>query len=858
MRIAAHSHVPKALWDDAAARSDDAWLAHRADWIAIEVENFVNANLSFAVLQGDRVAAIQPLYLSTQSEGTPHGERLLHSGIHRHAGLALCPDLEVHERSEAQAVAMRHVIDLAEALAADRIQLSVQNLAPRSLRADRDMVPVWVAEHGFVLGMGFGPSGIDPAPGFSTLAADQIVDLTPSEAVLFSGVDRKAVRKAEKSGLAFSIDVTADGLERYWALAQSSAMRTGEVLPARSYYEAILDRLGPQGHALLYFVSHDGRDAAALFLLVDKAGASYLGGVSDTSYLGLRPNDFIHWRAMLDLKARGVRYYRLGPIFPEVPADWPIAKVSRFKSKFGARSYPTIVASRWLSRRAAVAAVGRAASIMTSMAEVVAVAPCAPSVGADLVAHLLRVVGLDASSIADERRGTVVVADAGAKRHMAAAREAAAEGTPVVVLGARAAAAGLDAPPVTCAAPGLYEAVNGNTYWKRLRSLHGATVIDEPGAVPIVQTPAGAPVWSFVRHGVGGLLLVGTDLAADLMRFRQGDPAAARNRPTEAVWGIAGERPLYLFEQQLEPDRPHDRMADWWIWALRDALVRHAGVRARDVLPGGAPGAVIVTGDDDQAPIEDYRAQAGRLRGLPVTYFLHPLAKHTRQSLHEVSAGRVVEWELHPDALSTPHEYGARLAEQCAWFERLVGRRPRLVRNHGFLNDGYWGHAKPWIDEGIVASTNLPGLDGRVLNGSLLPGRLALDGALTPHWSLLTAFGDGVFFVNDASDNDVTARIQSFADGIISSEVPGVIVMNLHPANHERAAAMHAAACELVEAHGFVALTLGNAIDWFDSWAELECPATQGAAAAPSAGVFLRLLQEWTAITPTKPGRRPT
>ena len=82
------------------------------------------------------------------------------------------------------------------------------------------------------------------------------------------------------------------------------------------------------------------------------------------------------------------------------------------------------------------------------------------------------------------------------------------------------------------------------------------------------------------------------------------------------------------------------------------------------------------------------------------------------------------------------------------WFYKLIGRRAKYVRNHGFLNDGYWRHAVAWCKEGIVGSSNLPGLDGRILNGSLLPSRLVLNGKVTSHWSILTAFGDGAFFIH--------------------------------------------------------------------------------------------------------------
>jgi hypothetical protein len=353
-----------------------------------------------------------------------------------------------------------------------------------------------------------------------------------------------------------------------------------------------------------------------------------------------------------------------------------------------------------------------------------------------------------------------------------------------------------------------------NQDWGRLKSFFMANAFAGPALIPIVTDEAGLPVWAFMPDAMGSTVLIGTDLAADLTLLRQGDPAAAANRPTEAQWGIAGERPTYLFEGQLQADKPQDRMADWWMWTLRDALIRHARAKADDILPFGAKGMVIVTGDDDQAPLEDYRAQEKLLGSLPVTYFLHPLTKHTRQTMEEHALGRSVEWEIHPDALDTPNEYDARFDEQAGWFEGLTGRKPSLVRNHGFLNDGYWGHAKAWARHGVTGSSNLPGLDCHVLNGSLLPARLALNNHLTDHWSILTAFGDGVMFALEWDADTATQAIRAAGQRVIASGVPGILVFNLHPANHERAACMHVAVQNLVE-NGFTAMTLGTALEWF-------------------------------------------
>jgi hypothetical protein len=824
MKAVAFDAAPRAGWDAVAEASDDAWLTHRADWVDVETRFFVSANLSFALVEGDEIIAVQPLYLNTAEQGTPNGEVLVHSGIHRHTGLALSPGLSRSGRIEAQKLAMARILDLSLSHGADRVQLNAHNLAPRQRSADRDQIPYWAMGHGFHLGMGFGPQGLAPAPGFGVCNADQIVDLNQPAEALFEAVDsacRRAIRKAEKAALSFAITTSNIELERYWTLALRSASRTGEQLPLRGYYDDLAARFGPTGNMALAFASHDRRDVAALLLMIDKGAASFLAGVSEPDALAMRPNDFIHWNAILACKQMGLSAYRFGPVFPETPQDWAIARVSAFKGKFGGKGTPVIQGSLFLKPSYAAECVERAVENMRQIGRL-ADAPLrpSPSPAAENIAHYLRLVGVSGAST-DLGSAKVLIVDAGAQGGWIAARRASEEGIPVVLLRPERAAefirsarftADAAEPPISCRA----RSARGEA-WGRLRSLHGVHLIDGDAGVVVIEDQWGKALWRWLPCGRSGMMLLGTDLHRDLIRIRQGDPAKAANRPTEAQWGIAGERPIYLFEDQLDPLHPGVRMADWWIWTLRDALVRHGGVSAGDVLPFGAPGAVIVTGDDDQAPLSDYSGQARKLGRLPVTYFLHPLTKHDAGSLASHSQARAVEWELHPDALDAPDHYGARLHEQSQWFTELVGRRPRLVRNHGYLNDGYWGHAGPWRNEGIIGSSNLPGVDGRVLNGSLLPARLVLDGALTPHWSQLTAFGDGVFFILDWSAETALDKITDYGREIVRSRVPGIIVLNLHPANHEKAAAMHEAAHRLVAELGFSAMTFGAAIDWFDA-----------------------------------------
>lgn len=94
------------------------------------------------------------------------------------------------------------------------------------------------------------------------------------------------------------------------------------------------------------------------------------------------------------------------------------------------------------------------------------------------------------------------------------------------------------------------------------------------------------------------------------------------------------------------------------------------------------------------------------IRQSPICYIL---TKHTRKTLRQMRrANPRVDLGIHPDALETPDEYGDRLQEQVEWYRGLVGEQPESVRNHGFLNDGYWGHLPSWEREGIVFSSICP------------------------------------------------------------------------------------------------------------------------------------------------------
>lgn len=351
MHVVPFQEIHRIDWDAIAETSCQAWLFHRHDWITLE-QNYAGAdNISFGIMEKDRLIAIAPLYISRLGLGHLI-ETLVHDSYHRQTGLAMVSDLDAVDRASIRATWIKKVESAAELADADRIHLARQNLAPASLGPEREEIPHFVTENRFQLGQNFGPLGVLPAPGLSTAVADQIVELDAEEADLFMRLKescRRAVRKAEKAGAVFKeITHEQDPIAIYYKLAQLSAERTGEQLVSIDYYRAIHSRFSATGRCSVHLVEIKGCPCAAIILLHDKNGVYFLSGVSDPSFLERRVNDYLHWSVIRWSLAKGFAHYRLGPYFPSVPMGWPIESVSRFKTKFGGRSWSIVQGSRFL------------------------------------------------------------------------------------------------------------------------------------------------------------------------------------------------------------------------------------------------------------------------------------------------------------------------------------------------------------------------------------------------------------------------------------------------------------------------------------------------------------------------------
>jgi lipid II:glycine glycyltransferase (peptidoglycan interpeptide bridge formation enzyme) len=180
-------------------------------------------------------------------------------------------------------------------------------------------------------------AGFRPAPIHMHAERMWLLDITPSEASLLSGMRkncRTAIRKAEKAGVDVLISRDVKDLSHFIRLYQETATRQRFVPFSDDYLKWELGSFKATDSAAIFLGSHQNqiRSAALVIFTTTEAfyhqGASVIGDPTPVSHA-------VQWAVIREAKRRGCRYYNFWGVAPESAVNHPWAGLSYFKRGFG-------------------------------------------------------------------------------------------------------------------------------------------------------------------------------------------------------------------------------------------------------------------------------------------------------------------------------------------------------------------------------------------------------------------------------------------------------------------------------------------------------------------------------------------
>jgi hypothetical protein len=161
-----------------------------------------------------------------------------------------------------------------------------------------------------------------------------IVELQADEGVLFQRLEsamRRAIRKAESSGLEIEFGQTSESVRTYYGLHCLTRARHGVPPQPIQFFDKIAEHVLGNKRGFTVTARLDGRPVASAVFFCHNHDAIYKFGASDFAYQHLRPNNILMWAAIKHLAKEGFRSLHMGRT--SVANDG----LRRFKLAFGAR-----------------------------------------------------------------------------------------------------------------------------------------------------------------------------------------------------------------------------------------------------------------------------------------------------------------------------------------------------------------------------------------------------------------------------------------------------------------------------------------------------------------------------------------
>lgn len=184
-----------------------------------------------------------------------------------------------------------------------------------------------------------------PAPHFVQPPTSLLLNLTQTQEELLAQMHEKTrynIRLSERNG----VTVGTGDVEEFLALMQETSRRDQFRAHGDDYYRTMLaDHGDPRLKIFLVIARREGRALAAGIFCDYEQTRTYLHGASSYEERALMAPYALHWKMILEAKAKGLRVYDFWGIAASEDPGEPLAGVTRFKKGFGGKivRYPTTI-----------------------------------------------------------------------------------------------------------------------------------------------------------------------------------------------------------------------------------------------------------------------------------------------------------------------------------------------------------------------------------------------------------------------------------------------------------------------------------------------------------------------------------
>jgi len=167
-----------------------------------------------------------------------------------------------------------------------------------------------------------------------------IIDILKTEEELLAEMRQKTrynIHLAEKKQLKIFISREEKYVQRFCDLVKITAKRDKISVHLENYYKKMIEKI-PENMLKLYCAEYEGKIIAANLVVFFGNTAIFLHGASDNEHRNVMAPYLLQWKAILDAKNSGCKYYDFGGI--KMSNGWE--GITKFKLGFSPNTQPTV------------------------------------------------------------------------------------------------------------------------------------------------------------------------------------------------------------------------------------------------------------------------------------------------------------------------------------------------------------------------------------------------------------------------------------------------------------------------------------------------------------------------------------